>query len=298
MIGALQAACTRQERISLKLELDYKLGASLESPDKAGIREINEFMYFDGPRLLGYIGICGFGGPGEPLEITGMVHPEYRRRGIFSVLHGLVTAECARRNTGGALVLCDRESASGRSFINKTGAVYRNSEYEMYLGDRNCEAPAALLRGITLRKAVNSDSGEIARQNAVYFGDIDRLTGSSPEETDRAATVASEVISPEEEEKRGMTIWLAEKDGCIVGKVHVQMSAGAVGGIYGLGVLPEYRGNGNGRAVLLLAVKKLKEAGAKDIMLQVAAKNMTALSLYKSCGFQEMSTMDYYELRV
>jgi ribosomal protein S18 acetylase RimI-like enzyme len=51
-----------------------------------------------------------------------------------------------------------------------------------------------------------------------------------------------------------------------------------------------------GRALLLEAIEKLKDANADKIMLQVEAKNAKALSLYKSCGFQETSVMDYYEL--
>jgi ribosomal protein S18 acetylase RimI-like enzyme len=90
-----------------------------------------------------------------------------------------------------------------------------------------------------------------------------------------------------------MVIYLAEKDRQVVGKVHLQISA-AVSGIYGLGVLPEYRGKGLGRAILLRAIEKLKEAESNAIMLQVAAENATALSLYKSCGFQETSVMDYF----
>ncbi|MFC4304303.1 GNAT family N-acetyltransferase [Cohnella boryungensis] len=60
--------------------------------------------------------------------------------------------------------------------------------------------------------------------------------------------------------------------------------------------MPEYRGKGYGRATLLKAIDKLKEANAGDIMLQVAVENANALRLYQSCGFVETSTMDYYEL--
>ncbi len=91
-----------------------------------------------------------------------------------------------------------------------------------------------------------------------------------------------------------MTIYLAESEEEIIGKVHLQVSSG-IGGIYGLGVLPEYRGKGYGRAILLKAVEKLKAVKAEQIMLQVAAENENALSLYKSCGFEEMSVMDYFE---
>ena len=92
-----------------------------------------------------------------------------------------------------------------------------------------------------------------------------------------------------------MTIYLAEKNHQLIGKVHLQLTNG-LGGIYGLGVLPEHRGKGLGRAILLEAIKTLKAASAVEIILQVATENATALSLYKSCGFREASVMDYFVL--
>lgn len=43
------------------------------------------------------------------------------------------------------------------------------------------------------------------------------------------------------------------------------------------------------------AIVKLKEANASDIMLQVATENSSVLNLYKSYGFIEILTLDYYE---
>lgn len=288
LIGALGGRCVRGGGITLKLELDYKLAdALLRTQDTLGGREVNEFLYFDGDELAGYIGICSFGGPGAPPEITGMVHPNYRRQGIFLRLHELVMDECRRRRFADVLLLCDRRSKTGREFLKKIGAEYRYSEFEMYLRRGRPVPGGELLRGVSLRRASNADAPEIARQNALYFeGSPQRTEGEDPEEP---------AILPEDEEKRGMTIYLAEQDGRTVGKVHLQNAAG-VGGIYGLGVLPEYRGQGLGRALLLLAIQKLTEAGLDAIMLQVAAENATALQLYKSCGFQETSTMDYFKL--
>lgn len=279
--------CSHKEQITLKLELDYKLEDTVNSTDKSGIHNINEFMYFDGKQLVGYIGICSFGGTVAPLEITGVVHPEYRRQGIFSKLHELVIAECKRRNAGSILVLCDKKSVSGQKFLEKVRAAYKYSEFEMYLHDEPYEINEAHLCGINFRKATNIDACEVARQNAIYFGDrAEQENNNVPNER---------ILLPEDEERRGMTIYLAEKDERIVGKVHLQVING-IGGIYGLGVLPEDRGKGFGRAILLKAIEKLKDVKAKEIMLQVAAENAIALSLYKSCGFQETSVMDYFEL--
>jgi ribosomal protein S18 acetylase RimI-like enzyme len=90
-----------------------------------------------------------------------------------------------------------------------------------------------------------------------------------------------------------MTIYLAQVDSRIVGKVNLQLVNG-LGGIYGLGVLPEHRGKGLGRAILVEAIEKLQAAGAARIMLQVEAGNATALNLYTSCGFRATSVMDYW----
>lgn len=284
LIDALRKRCADADQITLKLELEYKLADTENSGCTAEIRHINEFLCFNGSLLIGYMGICSFGGAKSPFEITGMVDPDYRRRGVFSKLYELAVAECKRRNAGGILALCDRKSASGQAFIKNSGVTYIYSEFEMYLQNKSKEISEDKLCGISLRKAGNQDAPELARQNRIYFG------GGTDEIGDE------EIIVPEDEEKRGVTAYLAIKDGIIIGKVNLQIFNG-IGGIYGLGVLPEYRGKGLGRAVLLNAVEKLRESDAKEIMLQVAAQNARALNLYKSCGFEETSVMDYFDVK-
>lgn len=293
MIQQLQERCIQHDQIALKLELDYKLGVSRDN--STGVKSINEFMYFDGQRLIGYMGICNFGGP---WEVNGLVDPDYRRQGVFTKLYELVLDEWNRKKSGSMLLLSDRTSEPGQAFIAKTGAQYKHSEYEMFLGENAAIPAQEQLAGLTFRKAANTDAREIARQNAIYFND--ETAHESEDELD--STVHPEgneeqnsMILPEEEEKRGMTCYLVEKDGEIIGKVNLQLTS-KLGAIFGLGVLPEHRRKGYGRALLLMAIEKLKEANAQEIMLQVAAENVNALNLYKSCGFEETSTMDYYYL--
>lgn len=301
-VRKLAEECARHEPVALKLELDYKLRARPEDAHQALVREVNEFLCFRGPQLIGYLGICAFGGPGSALEITGMVHPAFRRQGVFTLLYALAAAESGRRGAREALLLCDRDSAAGQKFLQKVEAEYAHSEFEMYLRDEFPEIRPEQLRGVSLRKATNADAREVARQNAIYFGEGD--TADEPGEAggDSAVSAAPNApadafaILPEDEEKRGMTIYIAEQNGETVGKVHLETSAADTGGIYGLGVLPERRGKGLGRAILLCAVAKLREAGIREIMLQVEAKNATALTLYESCGFQRNSTMDYFRV--
>jgi ribosomal protein S18 acetylase RimI-like enzyme len=268
-IKSLREYCVKNDNITLKLELDYKFIDKSENLNK-----INEFMFYDDGTLIGYIGICQFSG--ETLEVNGMIHPEYRRMGVFSRLFSLVKEEWDKRSSRDMYLLSDQKSLPGLEFIKRTGAYYDNSEYEMFLkGD---PINSSDLNELRLRKATNKDVNEIAIQNAIYF-DVD------PEKVD--------LLLPEEEANRGVDIYIAEFEHAVIGKVHLEVSDG-IGGIYGLGVLPEYRNRGYGREILIKSVELLKAKQINEIMLQVAVKNKNALRLYKSCGFEVTSTMDYY----
>jgi ribosomal protein S18 acetylase RimI-like enzyme len=275
-INNLQQLCFQYDQTTLKLEIDFKLNRAGIKIDR--LNNINEFMYYENDKLVGYIGFCYFGG--NAIEINGMVHPEYRRRRIFTKLFSLVKEELGKRERPKILLLCDHNSISGQEYIKNTGAVYCHSEYEMYLRDYSKQD--SIRKNIVFRKATNQDAKEIARQNAIYFEE------DLKEE---------DIVMPEEEEKHGSLIFLAEADSEIIGKVHLEI-IDKVGGIYGLGVIPEYRGKGYGKEILTQSIKKLTEKDVQEIMLQVAVKNKTALNIYKSCGFQETSTMDYYEIIV
>jgi len=266
----LKECCLEKEDVTLKLELDHKRNQSLNESVK---NRINEFMFYDDHVLIGYMGICQFGS--EALELNGMVHPDYRRMGVFKRLFSFVQDEWNKRESKQMLLLSDRNSTPGIEFSKSTGAHYENSEYEMHLVGEASEAID--MTNLHFRKALKQDAKEIARQNAIYFH------------------MNSEEEFPEEASLGGMDVFLAEWNQSVVGKVHIEIQHG-VGGIYGLGVLPEYRGQGFGREILMKAVKKLREKQAQQILLQVAVKNKNALKLYQSCGFKETSTMDYFKL--
>jgi GNAT superfamily N-acetyltransferase len=274
-IAILEKSCVDYDGTALKLELDYKLACAREADAESNDK--NEFLAWYGDRLVGYIGICSFGG--STMEVNGMVDPDFRKRGIFTTLFECVKEEWLKRSGLPMLMLTDRKSLEGQAFVRKTGAVHAHSEYEMVLDATKKTIPFSP-ESISLRKATNDDAEQVAYQNAIYFGEsIEHTT----------------LIMPEEEAKRGLTIYIAEVDQTIIGKVNLQKT-GDLGAIYGLGILPEFRGRGLGRALLLVAVEKFKADGYEKVMLQVEALNDTALSLYLSCGFEMTSTMDYFEL--
>ncbi len=273
-INELKEICTADEDIFLKLELGFKLNMSQLSSERA-FEAVNEFFCYSGNTLIGYLGIFSSGR--ETAELTGMVHPLHRRKGVFKRLYNLAKEECIRRNFRRLLLVCDNRSSSGLAFIEAVGAAYAFSEYEMKYDDNYVSEEA---KDIVLRKAKNSDVEEIERQNCIYFGDV-----------------SGTAVVPEEEEKRNRITYMIELDSVIIGKIRIEESC-SEGFISGFGILPEHRNKGYGRQALKAALCIINKKNIHNAALEVAAQNKNALNLYKSCGFVEESVTDYYEVSI
>lgn len=124
-ISNLEQLCFEYDQVHLKLELDFKLDMV-----KKDYVVANEFLVYD-EELVGYLGIVTF--DNKELEICGMVHPDYRRQGVFTALYQTVVEEACRREAKELLLVCDADSESGLSFIKHLDVTYHHAEYDMYL---------------------------------------------------------------------------------------------------------------------------------------------------------------------
>ncbi len=94
--------------------------------------------------------------------------------------------------------------------------------------------------------------------------------------------------------------FLAERGGRLVGfhwtKIHGQDGPetahphGAMGEVYVVGVAPEERGTGLGRALTLTGLRYLRSRGLFQVMLYVDESNAAAIGLYQSLGFTHWDT--------
>ena len=80
-------------------------------------------------------------------------------------------------------------------------------------------------------------------------------------------------------------------------KIHGQRKHGhdAIGEVYVLGVDPDFRGTGLGRALTLLGLHHLRRRGLAQVMLYVDADNRTAVDLYDSLGFTQWDSDVMYQ---
>ena len=85
--------------------------------------------------------------------------------------------------------------------------------------------------------------------------------------------------------------WLvAGPEGC-VGTIQGLIDCNGYGGIQNLGVVPECRGMGIGRALLMQALAGFFAVGAPRAFLEVTATNEPAVRMYRSVGFRAYKTL-------
>lgn len=85
--------------------------------------------------------------------------------------------------------------------------------------------------------------------------------------------------------------WLIAGPSGYVATIQGVMDRGPIGAIQNVGVVPEYRGLGLGRALVLQALEGFYQAGLKKAYLEVTAENDSAVRLYRTVGFRKSKTL-------
>lgn len=269
-IRELEEVCNKNDGIKLKLNWDL-----LKNRQPGNT---NDFLYFDDSgKLLGYMAIYSFGMP--EAEISGMVHPACRRNGIFSKLLDYAALECRKRSVKSLLFINDRNSLSGASFARSAGSAFDHSEHRMELP--GSMKPIDVKCPVELRKAAASDMDMLTKLNSICFG----------MDEDESSPYMMEMVSG------ALEIYVSVLGGKNIGMLRLNWENDDLM-IYGFGVLPEFRGKGYGRATLATAVNLSLSRKPAHVGLEVDCVNDTALSLYKSCGFNTIATYDYYRLAI
>jgi ribosomal protein S18 acetylase RimI-like enzyme len=235
-------------------------------------QDVEDFLWWEGDRLLGFLGLYAFGPPA--LEIAGMVDPSARRRRIATALLEAALPIACERGYERALLVTPRGSAAGRELALKRGAVLEHSEHALVLLDAPTGGP--IDPQITLRTATPADASDLLRLLTAGFG------SSFSHQTDELAEASERTL-------------MVELQGFVVGTVRVTRDRDN-GSIYGFVVDPAWQGRGIGRDVLRRVCRQLRDEGVRSIGLEVAVENEHALGLYTSLGFTQIATEDYYAL--
>ena len=276
-IEQLTELCNRSDNLHMRL--------SFAMLRRRSDKENNDFLYYEQSTLVGYLAFDEWGA--DEKEVVAMVHPDFRRKGIFSALLAAAREECRRRAISNLLLICEQSSVSGQACAKAIGARLSFSEHEMVL--ENFQERYTFDERLSVREAGRADIGAIATVLAASFDDpeplvtanlLKRFSRVEPPRTYLATFGEGELSC---NEPVG-TLRLDEVDDVI--------------GIYGFGVIPDYRGRGYGRQMLEETIRAIRKTSQKPIMLDVETDNAPAIGLYESCGFRIKTTYNYFNVAV
>jgi len=270
-IREVEEQCRSHDRLTGIISLDASLNF------KKDMKSL--FLLYDSSKLVSFLTI--FAPDYSTAEISAITLPEYRRRGYFDTLFVKVAEEIKKYAIGDVIFVCERRSDDGFETVVKYGAKLSHTEYSLkYKGDMASlfEYPFKL----ELYKCSVEDIGMVAQLDAAIFG----------METEEAKSFAFNTMNAEN--RTQFAVKLGEK---AIGLVSAGEEDGNVT-IYGLGILPEYRGRGYGKELLYLILKHLVEQGYQSIGIEVDSLNETANKLYFSSGFETETTVDYYRKKL
>jgi ribosomal protein S18 acetylase RimI-like enzyme len=231
-------------------------------------QDVEDILWWDGERLLGFLGIYTHGAP--TIELAGMVDPAARGRGIGAALLDAGLRLCQEREHSSVLLVVPRTSVAGRALAQRRGGTLDHSEHALELLGEPAEVPAD--PGITIRAATPADGPAVRELMRLGFD-----------------------WEPPEAAGHDPNTFIVERDGQPIGTVRL-IAEGDRAGIYGFVVHPDHQGRGIGRDVLHRLCRKARADGATAVHLEVATDNDRALNLYTSLGFRPVITEDYYAL--
>lgn len=269
-LKTLEQTCNTFDNIKLKLNWEMLHERTGEG--------IFDFLYVDQGELVGFLGLYSFNK--KEVEVSGMVHPSFRRQGIFSQLVQEAIKSCKGRPWREFIFICPGNSASAKAFIEQTGAAYSFSEHYM---EREEILSEPGLSPIQVRKASEQD--------------MDILIQLSQDGFDMTYEDAADYLKRRFASNNDLTL-IAKLEETPVGQLGL-MTKDDESFIFGFCVAPSLRGRGYGRAILKQTIYYAQQVlGTSKVALEVAVDNERALLLYQSCGFEQVSRMDYYVIQL
>ncbi|WP_050613729.1 GNAT family N-acetyltransferase [Bacillus testis] len=261
-IQQLQQECEQYDGIQLKLNI----------PTLSSRKEECEILHYGREKLAAFIAFYKFG---NEVEVCGMVHPDYRRKGVFSLLFDRLMAMIPDGEQ--ILLNAPAGSLSAKKWLEKHRASYEFSEIQMKWNPLFPLEQDGGATPVTLRKAMPKDVPFQMELDALCFGIKDAQ--------------ASDYDGPFKEGS-GKDAYMIGHNGAAVGKIQVSRNKDETW-INGFAIHPDEQGKGIGASALRQTVS-LEAQRQEDLRLEVAVKNERALQLYKRSGFEAYHTQDYY----
>jgi len=253
------------------------------------------FLVQGSTHLIGYIRV--FLEPGiERALVSGLMHPQHRRKGIATVLFGRAVRHAQTAGVGRIQISIAEKNSAARQFCTRLGLQFIRYFYGYRLNLPAAQLPPIRTSEYIFRSLRPGEENQLTDiQNRAFSG----TWGFNPNTQEEIAyRIHSSTCSPRD------VIMVYRQDRPIAYCwTRIFQEAGGAGGvsrgeIHMLGVDPDYRKQSIGKNVLLAGLSHLVEKGVELVELTADSEMPAALALYESVGFEKYMKTEWYEKKL
>jgi ribosomal protein S18 acetylase RimI-like enzyme len=263
-ITELEQQCSRADSIQLSSDLEHLV-------KKDGDHAL---LCYREDQLIGLLSWFA-SGSGEA-QINGMVHPDYRREGVFRSLVERAGQDIAPLGIHKLSYKIPGGSETGLGAASALGARFSRSEYAMSYDPLTALQPVP--EDLHLLPATPADWEFMISCSSQAFGESEEETREYFTETDEPERVT----------------YIAWAEGQALGLIRVNYINEDTAFIHNFCILPSCQGKGVGGKVLRQTLGLLLQKPYPVIRLSVVTENVRALNLYIRAGFKVRSEFKYY----
>ncbi len=221
------------------------------------------FLYYEGRRLIGELFL--FLTDSDSVEITSIVDPCCRKRGVFARLLKTAEEELDKYGVLNRYFVAEPDCKDAMSVAGHLKLVTDHFELIMALSDRTNQ---------TTDSVTNDEKDNNDYTKPGYTVSIEK-----------DGDIYNALIKETSEVKN-----IGSANACVTGKSVF---------IYGIGIDENYRRMGFGRKLITELIKRIREdLPENSIKLQVSSSNVPAVELYRSIGFETVSSLAYIKAAV
>lgn len=263
-VELLEKQCKQFEQIHLRVGIEHL------------IKDHGDYAYLchDKERLIGFL--SWYTSDGVEANINGMVHPDYRHRGVFRNLLRRAKKDMEPQGIQMLRYRVVSGSVSGEGFVLQIGASLNSSEYSMTYVDSPDKDD--LHPSITLHPAETKD--------------FEFMVSCFSEAFNENIVWTREYLTRTHEPSR--TSFIAFRENVPVGFIRTNDLGNGTAVIHDFCVLPPFQGLGLGRGILVNTVNLQIANQRTHIRLGVVTDNENALNLYLRSGFEITTEFHYY----
>jgi len=222
--------------------------------------------------------------------LDGAVHPAHRGQGMGSKLLEIAIDHSRKLGANVVQIPIAQGMQTGEHFVRKKGFRLVRRHWQMSLWEYGGEV-LQIPKGFGLGHFVHGDEESLCALQNLAFAVSWGFRPNTVEEI--RCLVNTSWCHPEgillisEGQQKVGYCWTMD-DPARKQKGYIRM----------MGVDPEYRGRGLGRAILVAGIEYLRKRGMTEIELSVDSKNSSAKRLYQSAGFKRKGTTLWYQRRL